>query len=202
MEHPINKIIVVLIFNGLFMGCSTFKEPVKNSNGMALTSENLNQLNGFYKRYSIENSDEIKGDSIENSDETKGDLFSLLFLFFKHEKGQYDMVELEVINNHRIKVSLLRNHTPIKAIKMRGRIRENTFEFKRRNIIIPFFPHPFTVPLVVGGYSDQKTRLRILPNGNLSADSKSTSYGLLMTFIPFSRETGEKSNIEFERIID
>ncbi len=201
MKHHL-KISVILILNGLFMGCSTFKKPVNDSNSIALTSENLNQLNGFYKRYSIENSDEIKGDSIENSDETKGDLFSFLFLFFKHEKGQYDMVELEVINNHCIKVSLLRNRTPIKAIKMRGRLRENTFEFKRRNIIIPFIPFPTTVPVLFGFYSDQKTRLRILSNGNLSTDSKSTRYTLLMTFIPFSRENGERSNIEFERIIN
>lgn len=192
MKHHLNKIIVMLILNGLFMGCSTFKKPTNNSNSIALTSENLNQLNGFYKRYSIKNSDEIKGDSIENTDKTKGDLFSFLFLFFKHEEGQYDTVKLNVINNHLIQVSLLRNDKPIKSKKMRGRIRGSTFEFKRRKLIIPL--------IIVNVYGDQKTRIWLLPNGNISADLKSNVYGAMIYFPFLGWNSEEKSSIEFERI--
>ena len=151
-------------------------------------------MNGFYKRYSIENSDETKNDSIQNSYNTKGDLFPILFMFFKHEEGQYDTVKLDVINNHLIQVSFLRNHTPVKSKKMRGKIRENTFEFKRRNLILPL--------VLLNVYGDQKTRLSILPNGNIKVDAKSTFYSVMMYFPFLAWGCEEKANIEFEKIIN
>lgn len=194
IKQPLIKITVILILSVLFMGCSTFKKPVNDSNSVALTSENLNQLNGSYKRYSIENLDEIKSDSIQNSYETKDDLFSLLFLFYKNEEGQYDTVKLDVINSHLIQVSLLRNYTPTKSKKMRGRIRENTFEFNRRNVILPL--------VLFNVYGDQKTRLFILPNGNIKVDTKRTYYSVMMYFPFLAWDCEEKSNIEFEKIIN
>lgn len=194
MIHPLNNITVILTLSVLFMGCSSFKKPIKDSNCDVLSAENLNQLNGYYKRYSIENSDEIKSNSIQNSHESKGDLFSLLFMFFKNKEGQNDIVKLDVINSHLIQVSLLRNNSPIKSTKMRGRIRENTFEFKRRNLIIPL--------VFLNVYGDQKTRLWLLQNGNIKVDYKSTYYSAMMYF-PFLAWGSEKqSKVEFEKIIN
>lgn len=178
MKNLILKTVIIYI---LFTSCSTFIEPIEYSNLAELTPDKLNILNGDYKRKTV-----------NQANITNADLFNSFFMFFK-DKGkdnQNDVVKLEVLKQNKIKVSLIKNGVTFKSRKMKGKLLKNTFDFNRRNLIIPLFP--------LAIYYDKKARISIKKNGNLMVDTKETGYGTFI-FFPFCG-SNEYYGAEFEKV--
>jgi len=168
--NSIEKILILLLIS-IVTSCATLDKNVINEHSVSLTPENLSQLNGIYKRKSIDDTLNIRG--YDNSN-----LFRCFFLkpdrYGWTDSLQNDFVKIDVINKNRIKISLIKNGIIEKSKTLKGKIVENTFEFKKRFSLIP---------LVFLNFSEtRKTRVEIMQNGNLLVD---TFYEAIANFLIF-----------------
>lgn len=184
--YSIEKILILLLVS-FVTSCATFDKNVINEHSVSLTSENLMLLNGTYKRKSINDNLNIRG--YDNSN-----LFRCFFLkpdrYGWTDSLQNDFIKMEVINNNRIKISLIKNGIIEKSKTLKGKIAENTFEFKKRFSLIP---------LIFLNFSEiRKTRIELLQNGNLLVD---TFYEAIANFLIFPWGANYYGyDLEFEKV--
>jgi len=181
------KMILIPMFCFL-ISCSTLDYPVNNEARINLSSENLNEINGIYKRSSI-------NDTISTKHYCPNNLFHSFFLrpgshLFNDNSGN-DFAELEVIDNKRIRITLTENGNTVKSKILKGKIVENTFEFNRRSFIIPL--------VIMNFYEDRKTRISLLQNGNLSVETRTQAVGSFFIF-PWSGGGYYADNLEFDKV--
>lgn len=181
----IEKTLILLLIS-IVTSCATLDNNVINEHNVSLTSENLTLLNGTYKRKSINDTLKIRG--YDNSN-----LFRCFFLkpdrYGWTDSLQNDFVKIEVIKNNRIKISLIKNGIIEKSKSLKGKIVQNTFEFKKRFFIIPLLFMNFS--------ETRKTRVELLQNGNLLVD---TFYEALANFLIFPWGADYYGyNLEFEK---
>lgn len=164
----VNKALL-LVFFAPIISCSVLKPVPENNQRVNLDGSNLSILNGTY------NESPITG--------TKSNVNSLYWSFFLKGKVNYDdhyrgeeFIRFQVVKPNKIRVSLMREGSAIESKILKGKVNRNTFEFKRRLKIYPL--------IFANVYKDSKTRVSLLPNGNLSVDSKTMVYGTVMIFIP------------------
>jgi len=159
--------------------CAALK-PDKYVNGqIELTNKNLNLLNGKYSRISANQS-------------KSGDLFWNLYTKgynLGDEKLCY--VKLNVINNKRIEVSLLKNDSLIKSKILKGKIKNGYFEFRKRILVLP--------TIFLNTFRTTKFRIGILNNSNLTTDYNQISWGTGFVVVPFYEKEIEP-NFEYEKI--
>jgi hypothetical protein len=156
----LDKIFILTSLLFIF-SCSILKPVTENNKMVALNEINLSVLNGtYYENTSVS---------------LKSNFSSLYWSFFLKGKVHYndhyngeEFIRLQVINPNKIKVSLIREDSTIDSRVLKGGIKNNSFEFKRRWV---FYPILFT-----NLYKDSKVRVSILQNGNLSVDSKTMAY--------------------------
>lgn len=124
----------LLTFLSFIFSCSILKPVTENSQRVTLNESNLSVLNGVYHESSNLSS--------------KANSCSLYWLFFLKGKVHYDdhykgdeFIRLQVVNPNKIRVSLIREDSIIDSKSLKGRIKYNSFEFKRR---WAFYPIIFT----------------------------------------------------------
>ncbi|WP_166962268.1 hypothetical protein [Yeosuana marina] len=146
--------------------------------GFKILSENkLNQLKGSYSRLPISGRDSDTSDLFWN------------FYLRGHDKGDNDFVTLDVIDQRRIKVSLIHNDSIVNSKILKGRLKNNRFVFNRRTVIYPF--------LLANVYKDSKVRIGLLNNNNLSVDCKMTSFS---TWLILPSYDSNKSSGQYEKL--
>lgn len=179
---------VLLLLTGLLCSCSTLKEPVLNDQRIEMTSENLAAMNGIYRRSAV-------SDTISDRHYCPNNLFHSLFLYpgryLWDTKNEGDLVELEVIDAKKIKVTLWVDGKIDKEKILKGKIASNTFEFNRRSLLVPL--------LFMNYYEDRKTRISVLQNGNLSMDTATGAVGNFL-IIPWASGHYSAENSEFEKV--
>jgi len=185
------KILVIILFSSCF-SCGTSLNTISNNEErIELTSENLQQFNGTYKRFSI-------NDTIINEKHyCPNNLFNSFFLgvpyryWLPDNNDERDFTKIEVIDKNKIKINLTENGKLEKSKILRGKIIGNSFVFNRRTFIIPL--------VLLDFYSERKTRISILQNGNLSVDTLYGAYGNFFIF-PWNGAGGEYYDLVFEKV--
>lgn len=179
----VDKILLLASLSFTF-SCSILKPVTENNQRAILNRTNLSILNGTFHEGPITSS---------NSNSS-----SLYWSFFLKGKVNYDdhykgeeFIKLQVVNPNRISVSLIRGDSTVESKILKGRVNNNTFEFKRRWIIYPL--------IFSNVYKDSKVRVSLLQNGNLNVDSKTMTYGTLLFIIPFFG-LEQDYNLEFDKL--
>lgn len=149
-------LFLILIF---ISSCSTLKKAKLSPDEVSLNHNNLFLINGTYKRYANKDSSREK------------DIF-WDFDITGYNKG--DRVNLFVINDRHIKVTLLDSLDTIKTKNFKGKIKDGHFVFKRKVIVYPL--------IIANVYKDTKMRIGILANGNLAIDNVNLTYGHITIF--------------------
>jgi hypothetical protein len=178
-----NNFLILILLSFVF-SCSILKPVTENNQRVILNGSNISILNGTYHE-----------SPIISSKSNSGSLYWSFFLKGKvnnddHYKGE-EFIRLQVVNSKKISVSLIREGSTVESKILKGRINNNTFEFKRRWKIYPL--------IFSNVYKDSKTRVSLLQNGNLSVDSKTMVYGTYMIFIPIF-DVEQDYNLEFKKI--
>jgi hypothetical protein len=174
IKHRLFFLTPIVLFS-----CSVLKPPAEIESQVKLNRDNLNLINGTYNRYAI--------DSVKSN---PSDLFWGFSLKGYNGNEGEDFVKLIVEDEHHIRVSLIMSDSIIQTKTIKGKIRENTFEFNRRFIIIPV--------IVATIYKDSKVRISLMENGNLNVDAKTMAYGLTFFILPVGG-VEQKYRMEFER---
>ncbi len=179
MRFKYNSWLLFLLI--IVSSCSTLKIPIKVEHQIDLTLNNLTLLNGVYNRLSTDN----LGSNVR-------DLFWDFFLRGYPDDKQ-DFIRLAFQDERHVKISLIKKDSVITTKSLKGRIRNNTFEFNRRVKIIPL--------IVSNVYKDSKIRIAILQNGNLNVDAKTMTYGIIYFIIP-AGGAEKRYNMQFEKARD
>jgi len=182
---------IILIFLALFTtSCGTFKESVNSGSEIELNTDNLNLFNGKYKRLS----NTYLSSTTHYND--FNDLFKCFFLWkgknlMNTNTIEKDFVELEVIDEKRIKVSFIMNGKIEKSKILKGKLIENTFVFNARD---------FLMPLLLINYGERhRTRISLSQNGSLNLDAFQIALANFLIF-PWTSGDNVKHNLEFEKI--
>jgi hypothetical protein len=178
--NRINAGFILFIFL-LFSSCSTLKSITESNDCEKLDKSTLSLINGAYNRFSM--------DSIFSN---ANDLFWLFSMKGHNIDRNEDFVKLSVIDERHIEITLIKKDSIIYIRTLKGKLKDNAFEFNRR---IKFYP-----VIVATIYMDSKTRIRLLKNGNLIIDAKSMQYGLTFFVLPLGGSEKEYNSI-FERQI-
>ena len=179
---------LMLLFSiSLLVSCATLEKNVSNPQGVPLTAENLHLLNGTYKRNPVNSPNISKGYDQSN-------LFRCFYLkpdrYGWTDSLQNDFVKIEVIQDKKVKITLLRNGHVEKSKALKGKLVQNTFEFNKRFFLIPL--------LFINFAETRKTRVELLQNGNLLID---TSYQAIANFLIFPWELSNYGDdLEFEKV--
>lgn len=121
-----NFLPLLISLNFMLASCSSLRKASINQDRIVITDTTINLLIGKY----IESST----DSISNS---KTHLASNIFDRGYNPISKRDFVEIEIIDNRRIKVSYWDSITLIKSKVFKGKLKNGYFVFKRRYLIIP-----------------------------------------------------------------
>lgn len=174
---PLYYLLIISIFNS----CATLKSDKLVDGQIKLTNENLNLLNGKYSRISTSETESETGDLFWNL-YTKG-----------YNVGEKKLcnVELKVIDEKKIEVSLMKNDSLIKSKILKGKIKNGYFEFKKRTFILP--------TIFLNTFRTTKFRVGILENSNLTTDYSQVSFGTGFVIIPFYEKENEP-NFEYGKV--
>lgn len=175
------KPLYYLLIISVLTSCATLKLDKLVGGQIELTKENLILLNGKYNRISTR----------ETESET-GDLFWNLFTKgYNIGDKKLCNIELKVIDEKNIEVTLMKNDSLIKSKVLKGKIKNGYFEFKKRVFILP--------TIFLNTFRTTKFRVGILENYNLTTDYNQISFGTGFVIIPFYEKENEK-NFEYDKI--
>jgi hypothetical protein len=148
-----------------------------------LTPGNLKIFDGDYNAFSNDTSYWTSEDALINAD------------VFNHEQRPVncDRVRLKAISRNRIEVSVFKDGTIVKRRIIKGHISNNYFEFRLRKFSI--------VCLVFNTVSFTHTRISVLKNGDLAADSYAGGF-LTLVILPTFGSGDEHYDLVYKRIDD
>ena len=174
--------IIFLLFLGFLTSCATFKKNEFANEQRKLTKENLHLLNGTYKNSSLTKTDSLR-DNLFFSGTGR--------IPYNFEETEFYSIKLEVINDKRVQVNILKNNEALTSYKIKGKLKNGYFEGRRKYFFVP------TIYLNV--FRTRKFRIGILENDNLITDFKEIAFGTGFVIIPFYDKTLE-SNFEYKKL--
>lgn len=169
--------LVLMIFITL-TSCSSLKSIEPSVNINPLSDSTLIQLNGSYRVFTV--------------DTQYRTLSYAFFLDRDYTPSFNDRIHIQMIDNKHIQISLYSGKKLRDRIVKRGRLKDGYFFISR------FFDLPF-VYLVLNSYSEQKTRITVMKNGNLSLDTTGGGCAFLVLF-PIMCADDSNYNLEYQRI--
>lgn len=179
MSSKLYRPLSVIFLLGL-TSCVTLQQPNYADNSIELVGEKLGQLNGSYQI--------LPTDSSINT--LPLCLMYNTFYNYKNLPKQSDKVTIEVLSESKIRVAIFSNNKIIKERVVNGELRQGYFEF-HSSYLSPFW-------FFINGYTQQKTRIGLLDNGNLIVDTIHETWAFLV-IIPFTGHRDAQSNLEFCR---
>jgi len=179
MRNILNYYCVILII--LFTSCASLKPIDHNDKLQELTPININILDGNYEIYPTEHSFR----TLEYIT-TYNDFYNFI-RFPQH--GDY--INLKAIDKTRIKVTVYHNNSIIKTRIIKGKIKQNYFDYKIRSLSFYF---------LINTYGDQNNRIGVLKNGDLTIDAINAGC-ILLVFLPCACGGAENYNFIFKRRI-
>ena len=175
------KSFYFLLLISLFTSCATLKSDKYVDGQIELTKENLNLLDGKFTRNPINQSEKWKGDLFWNF-YTKG---------YNVGADSICAVELKVINEKHLNVTLLKNDSIVKSKTLKGKIKNGYFEMRQRKFIVP--------AVFLNIFRTTKFRIGLLENKNLTTDYKQIAWGTGFVIIPFF-DKDQELDFEYRKI--
>ena len=123
------EIIIFFANNYHFTSCASLKSDKFVDGQIELTKQNLNLINGIYTRNPINQSEKWKGDLFWNF-YTRG---------YNVGADSLCAVELKVVDERRLNVTIMKNDSIIKSKVLKGKIKNGYFEMKRRVFLFQQF---------------------------------------------------------------
>ena len=170
-----------MLLISIFTSCASLKSDKFVDGQIELTKQNLTSINGKYTRNPVNQSEKWKGDLFWNF-YTRG---------FNVGADSLCAVELNIIDERRLNVTIMKNDSIIKSKVLKGKIKNGYFEMKRRVFFIP------TIYLNV--FRTTKFRIGLLENNNLTTDYKQVSWGTGFVIIPFINNEKEP-DFEYKKL--
>ncbi len=173
-------LIIFLLFF-LTCSCATLDIPKTYKNLQVIGEDNIKMMNGNYNVISKDNS-----------------YRTLEFVLFK-TKEKYPlaslrdstyMLNLDFINNKRLKVTLLQGNEILKTKIRKGKIQGGYFVLNKS-----FYG---TFWLIINSFGEQTSRIGLLKNNNITVDTFNGG-AVFIVIIPFGGSDSELYNLEFER---
>ena len=186
------QISIIFLSALLLSSCASFRNAPDNANRVMLTESNLSLLNGRYERPSVQ--------LCERSHPVADLYVNIFFNLYSYQFGRYgefrlkragDFVELEVIDNNRILVSLINGEEVLAYRIFSGRIRRGYFEFRRNHFFLPL--------IIANVYRNTRFRMTLSYENNLITDFRERGFATFFVIIPAPLNRAE-SDIEFRRI--
>lgn len=175
------RTLYFLLIISILTSCATLKSDKYVDGQIELTNQNLNLINGKYTRNPVNQSEKWKGDLFWNF-YTRG---------YNVGADSLCAVELKIIDERRLNVTIMKNDSIIKSKILKGKIKNGYFEMKRRVFFIP------TIYLNV--FRTTKFRIGILENDNLTTDYNQIAWGTGFVIIPFFDKEKEP-DFEYKKI--
>ena len=175
------KIIYFLLLISIFTSCASLKSDKFVDGQIELTKQNLTLINGKYTRNPVNQSENWKGDLFWNF-YTRG---------YNVGADSLCAVELKVIDERHLNVTIMKNDSIIKSKVLKGKIKNGYFEMKRRVFFIP------TIYLNV--FRTTKFRIGLLENDNLTTDYKQLAWGTGFVVIPFI-DNEKEPDFEYKKL--
>ena len=175
------KSLYFLLIISIFTSCASLKSDKFVDGQIELTKQNLNLINGIYTRNPINQSEKWKGDLFWNF-YTRG---------YNVGADSLCAVELKVVDERRLNVTIMKNDSIIKSKVLKGKIKNGYFEMKRRVFFVP------TIYLNV--FRTTKFRIGLLENDNLTTDYKQLAWGTRFVIIPFV-DNEKEPDFEYKKL--
>ncbi len=170
-----------MLLISIFTSCASLKSDKFVDGQIELTKQNLTLINGKYARNPVNQSENWKGDLFWNF-YTRG---------YNVGADSLCAVELKVIDEKHLDVTLMKNDSIIKSKVLKGKIKNGYFEMKRRVFFVP--------ALYLNVFRTTKFRIGLLENENLTTDYKQVAFGTGFFVIPFFNKEKE-FDFEFGKI--
>jgi len=184
------KCEIIILFLGLFFlsSCSSLKNCIDNPDRIVLDNSNYKLIEGKYSIKSIDDKGSFGLDSYILGN-------NLSYLFKRYDKDNRSesshYVEFEFVDEKTLNVTYIENSGTLKTKKIKGKLKNGYFEFKRNHLIIPI--------ILANLFRNRQFRIGLLNNGNLITDFNEISFGTFIVIIPFF-ENSKDFDVEFERI--
>lgn len=176
----IARILLIIISALTLKSCVTLEQARLGKSKVELTQGDLSRLNGDYDIRSPNNSQYLLSWVLAHSECCSKDTSGTL----------NDRVAIQVLTDNKIKVTVIEDYKKVKTKTLKGSLNDGYFECSV-SYVSPFW-------LLINGYTRQKLRIGLLPDGNLVADTAHETLGLLV-LVPFTGERYAKYNLEFAR---
>ena len=175
------KKIFFLILICFLTSCATLKPDKFVDGQIEMTKENLSLLNGKYSREPMYQTEKWKGGLFWN------------FYTRGYNVGAHSLcaVDLKVIDEKRLHVTLMKNDSIIRAKVLKGKVKNGYFEMNRRILFIP--------AIFINVFRTTKFRIGLLENNNLTTDYKQIAWGTGLVIIPFFNKEKE-FDFEYEKV--
>lgn len=180
-NHIFTIIGIVMGFSSCVMLKPLPLKPVDNKQPIQIMEQNnLRQFNGVYELHSID------------SNTTLEYTFTYKSLFNRQQlPGFNDYMQLSAIDEKHMSATLYVNNKIVKSKKIKGKIRNNYFEFHSSC---------FSLKYVFFLYRQQTNRLALSKDGNLLLDTNKGGIGFFLILpIPFSGSSMDEYNLQFRQ---
>lgn len=151
MKHGITLIVIV----ALFSSCSSLKKIQPNENQPIRNFEELELINGVY---SLDRNQPCLGSGLNGAFEFKADFDCI------NKPDSTHFMRLTALNEKQILAELYQGNQFLEKKILKGKFSKNYFTLDT-SLKFPVFYVVFNI------YRSRKTRIGILPNGNLTVDS-------------------------------
>jgi len=165
----------------MFTSCSTLRYSALDNNQVELNKDNLELLNGCYKRFP---DDTCNGDA--------RDMQRLMALKLLDQDRKNEYVKFGVVDETHLKYEYFDEGGLVYSKVIKGELKNGEFECNRRTRVWAI--------IVATVYIDSKVRIGVLKNRNLIIDAKCTDYGLCFFLFPAFPTSDKKYDQVFERI--
>ncbi|MCZ4320380.1 hypothetical protein O4H26_15425 [Aequorivita viscosa] len=178
------KNAIIFIFSiGILTSCSTLKKIKPNENLNISDSNQLELINGDY---SIKRDSTCLGLSLDGAFEFKTEFNCI------NKADSTHFMRLTTLSEKKIRAELYHGNELLEEKILKGKLRKNYFVLNA-SLKFPIFYGVFNV------YRSRKTRIGILPNGNLTLDNDTGGCGMLVIF-PLMCAGNDSYGIEYKRL--
>lgn len=181
--YKMKKETILILITGIFFSCSTLKRIQPNDNKKINNVNSLKAINGDYK---LNQNEHCGGMSLDAAFDFKTE-----FNCINKPYSTYFM-RLTTLDEKRIKAELFQGNKLIEEKTLRGKLRKNYFIINA-SLKFPLFYGIFNV------YRSRKTRIGVLPNGNLTIDNDTGGCGMLVV-LPLICSGNDSYGIKYKRI--
>lgn len=179
MRQVIRQGVILLFILIFLVSCVSLKAPVEQESRVALTSEQLQLLNGEYEILSDGNSHILLDYCLLGK--RKFDLIN--------RPGPTDRIRIEAISKDRLKVTMLQGQETLKQKKIKGKLVGGYYVFKSNQLL----------PLIaINIYGHQEVRLGLNAERNLTVQFAGTTV-VFIVVVPVTGGKNEEDHLVFKR---